>query len=96
VLPGARRRPGAGAAEGAAEIIFRDEIQAAADPEARRRELTLAYRERFLNPYVAAERGYVDAVVDWSELRGALGRALWALTAKREERPAKRHGNIPL
>jgi len=82
--------------EGAAEIIFREEIQKAPDPEARRRALSEEYRARFLNPYVAARRGYVDAVVDWVELRGALLRGLWALAAKREDRPPKRHGNIPL
>jgi acetyl-CoA carboxylase carboxyltransferase component len=82
--------------EGAAEIIFRQELQDADDPVARRIELVEVYRRRFLNPYVAAAHGYVDAVVAPGELRAAVERALWSLAAKREERPAKRHGNIPL
>lgn len=82
--------------EGAAEIIFREELKAAEDPVALRRRLVAEYRERFLTPYVAAAHGYVDAVVDWEELRTVLVRAFWSLEAKREERPAKRHGNIPL
>jgi acetyl-CoA carboxylase carboxyltransferase component len=82
--------------EGAAEIIFRDEIASAEDADARRRELGEDYRQRFLNPYVAAAHGYVDAVIDPTELRVALERALWSLSAKREERPPRRHGNIPL
>jgi acetyl-CoA carboxylase carboxyltransferase component len=82
--------------DGAANIIFRAEIEASADPVAERKRLVESYRAEFASPYVAAAHGYVDQVIDPAELRPAVARALWALRQKREERPAKKHGNIPL
>ncbi len=83
-------------AEGACNIIFRREIAAAPDPESARRELVEEYRRRFANPFAAARRGYVDDVVDPRETRARLATALELLAGKREERPARKHGNIPL
>ncbi|MHB1843123.1 MAG: acyl-CoA carboxylase subunit beta, partial [Sulfobacillus sp.] len=82
--------------EGAANIIFRAQIEAAADQDATRKRLVAEYRDRFSSPYVAAARQYVDQVVTAEELRHALIAALWALGEKSEDRPAKKHGNIPL
>lgn len=82
--------------EGACNIIFRREIAEAEDPEAMRRSLVAQYRERFANPYVAARRGYVDMVLDPRDTRPALIQAFAVLASKREERPPKKHGNIPL
>jgi acetyl-CoA carboxylase carboxyltransferase component len=84
------------AADGAANIIFRKEIESAADAEARRKELVLEYEERFLNPYQAAERGYVDDVIDPRDTRKALAQALDMLRTKREQLPSRKHGNGPL
>jgi propionyl-CoA carboxylase beta chain len=81
---------------GAVKIIHRDEIAAAADPAARTDELVREYVERFANPYVAAERGYIDDVIDPADTRPALINALRMLRTKRVSRPARRHGNIPL
>ena len=83
-------------ADGAVNIIFRDEIKAAADPEARRAELIADYKEQFANPYTAAERGYVDDVIDPRDTRRMLIRALTMLRTKREQLPARKHGNGPL
>ncbi len=82
--------------EGAVNIVFRREIKAAEDPEARRKELINEYREKFANPYVAASRLYVDDVIYPHESRVKLIQALEMLQNKREERPMKKHGNIPL
>jgi acetyl-CoA carboxylase carboxyltransferase component len=82
--------------QGAVKIIFRDEIAKAADPAARMEELVNEYIERFANPYVAAERGYLDAVIDPAQTRPALINALTTLAQKRVVRPARKHGNIPL
>jgi acetyl-CoA carboxylase carboxyltransferase component len=82
--------------DGAANIIFRGEIEAAEDPAAERRRLVETYRAEFASPFVAAAHGYVDQVIDPAELRPAVARALWSLRHKREERPPKKHGNIPL
>jgi propionyl-CoA carboxylase beta chain len=82
--------------QGAVKIIFREEIARAADPEARTQELVAEYVERFANPYVAAERGYLDAVIDPARTRPLLIRALRTLDGKRVGRPARKHGNIPL
>jgi propionyl-CoA carboxylase beta chain len=81
---------------GAVKIINRDEIAAAADPAARTEELVAEYVERFANPYVAAERGYIDDVIDPADTRPVLINALRMLRTKRVSRPARRHGNIPL
>ena len=83
-------------AEGAMNIIGRKEIQAADDPDAKRKELVKDYVSRFSNPYKAAELGYIDAVIDPRETRPRLIDALATLEGKRIERPRKRHGNIPL
>jgi len=83
-------------AEGAANIIFRKEIKAAEDSKAKREEKVKEYRELFSNPYIAAARGYVDAVIPPPETRPRIIRALEMLKTKRESRPGKKHGNIPL
>ncbi len=83
-------------ADGAANIIFREEIKQAADPDAARRSRVAEYREKFNNPYVAAARGYVDAVIDPRQTRRHLAQALAGLRNKRETRPAKKHGNFPV
>jgi propionyl-CoA carboxylase beta chain len=82
--------------EGAVNIVFRKEIAEADDPEARRAELIAEYRERFANPYSAAERGYVDDVIEPRRTRLALVDALETALTKREPRPQRKHGNIPL
>ena len=83
-------------AEGAANIIFRREIQEAPDPAAKRREVIDHYRRELCNPYVAASRGYIDAVIAPSETRMRLIEILETLRNKREIRPRRKHGNIPL
>jgi acetyl-CoA carboxylase carboxyltransferase component len=82
--------------DGAANIIFRKEIAAADEPVEARSKLIEEYREKFSNPYVAASRGYVDDVIEPSTTRIRLISALEMLSSKRENRPAKKHGNIPL
>ncbi|WP_334141172.1 acyl-CoA carboxylase subunit beta [Rhabdothermincola sp.] len=82
--------------QGAVEILYRRELQAAADPIARRNELVEEYTERFANPYVAAERGFVDDVIDPADTRIKLIAGLELLRTKREELPKRKHGNIPL
>jgi methylmalonyl-CoA carboxyltransferase large subunit len=83
-------------AEGAAEIVFRREIEAAKDKVAKRKELIEQYRGTFSNPYVAAGRRLVDDIIEPSQTRKYLAQALEALHAKRELRPPKKHGLIPL
>ncbi len=83
-------------AEGAAEIVFRREIDTAADKEGRRKELVNAYRDTFANPYVAAGRRLVDDIIEPAETRKYLAEALESLHTKRELRPQKKHGLIPL
>jgi methylmalonyl-CoA carboxyltransferase large subunit len=83
-------------AEGAVEVIFRDEINDAPDPQARRRELIDEYRAKFSNPYVAGARRLVDDIIDPANTRPYLAAALDALQTKRELRPPKKHGLIPL
>jgi len=82
--------------EGAVNIIFRNELVQATDPEARKAELVQEYRQTFANPYVAAGRGYVDDVIEPHETRARLINALEMLSNKRDANPAKKHGNIPL
>jgi propionyl-CoA carboxylase beta chain len=82
--------------EGAVNIVFRNELAEADDPEARRAELIADYRERFANPYTAAERGYVDDVIEPRRTRPVLIDALRTAATKRERRPPRKHGNIPL
>ncbi|MBV8596543.1 MAG: acyl-CoA carboxylase subunit beta [Candidatus Eremiobacteraeota bacterium] len=81
---------------GAVKIIFRDEIARSPDPAKRTEELVNEYIERFANPYVAAERGYLDAVIDPAQTRPMLIQALAMLASKRVSRPSRKHGNIPL
>ncbi len=82
--------------EGAVNIVFRKELAEADDAEERRAELIADYKERFANPYVAAERGYVDEVIEPRRTRPALVSALETALTKREPRPRRKHGNIPL
>jgi len=81
---------------GAVRILNRREIADAADPAAKEAELVADYTEHFANPYIAAQRGYVDDVIDASQTRRAVSRALDALANKRVDRPHRKHGNIPL
>src|SRR5687768_8870103 len=82
--------------QGAVEVVYRRELQAAADPPARRAELVEEYTERYANPYIAAERGYVDDVIDPADTRIKLIRGLEMLRSKREELPKRKHANVPL
>jgi propionyl-CoA carboxylase beta chain len=82
--------------EGAVNIIFRNELNEADDAEARRAELISEYKERFANPYTAAERGYLDEVIEPRRTRPVLIDALKTAITKREPRPPRKHGNIPL
>jgi propionyl-CoA carboxylase beta chain len=83
-------------AEGAANIVYRRELQKADDPETLRREKVEEFKERFANPYVAAERGWVDDVIQPRDTRPKLIAALRMLENKRDINPPKKHGNIPL
>jgi acetyl-CoA carboxylase carboxyltransferase component len=82
--------------QGAVEIVYRRELAEASDPVARRAELVEEYTERYANPYQAAERGYVDDVIDPAQTRPILIRSLDMLRSKREELPKRKHGNVPL
>jgi acetyl-CoA carboxylase carboxyltransferase component len=82
--------------DGAANIIFKKEIEESADPAAARAEKIAEYKKSFANPYKAAVRGYVDDVIDPAETRPRLVKALSMLVGKRESRPARKHGNIPV
>ncbi len=82
--------------DGAVNIIFRRELAEAADPVARKAELVQEYRDKFANPYVAAQRGFIDDVIAPSETRPRLINALEMLQNKRDINPPKKHGNIPL
>lgn len=81
---------------GAVDILYDDELDEAEDPDARREELIAEYREEFANPYTAADRGYLDAVIEPTETRARLVDDLNAIHGKRTELPDKKHGNIPL
>jgi propionyl-CoA carboxylase beta chain len=83
-------------AQGAVNILYRRELAGASDPEALRRQKTAEYEDTLANPYIAAERGYLDAVIRPAETRAAVTRALISLRTKRETLPPKKHGNIPL
>jgi acetyl-CoA carboxylase carboxyltransferase component len=82
--------------QGAVEILYRRELAQASDPVARRSELVDEYTERYANPYLAAERGFVDDVIDPADTRAVLSRSLDLLRSKREELPKRKHGNVPL
>ncbi|HED04838.1 MAG TPA: acyl-CoA carboxylase subunit beta [Candidatus Fraserbacteria bacterium] len=81
---------------GAVEIIYRQEIAQAEDPQALIEKFTAEYRQKFANPYIAAERGYIDDVIDPPQTRAVLIGALEMLSSKRDHNPWKKHGNIPL
>lgn len=81
---------------GAAEIIFKKEISQAKDPEKVIAEKEQEYREKFANPYTAAERGYVDGIIEPKDTRPRLIKALEMLATKKDTNPPKKHGNIPL
>jgi propionyl-CoA carboxylase beta chain len=83
-------------AQGAVGILYRRELAAADDPDALRQAKTAEYEDTLANPYIAAERGYLDAVIRPAETRPAITRALISLRTKRETLPPKKHGNIPL
>ena len=82
-------------AEGAANVVFRREIEAAEDTEARREELVEEYRETFSTPYMAASRGLVDDIIDPADTRREIALSLELLAGKRQLRPAKKHGLFP-
>ncbi len=82
--------------EGAVDIILREQIRAAPDPEAERKRQIADYNERFQNPYIAASRGFFDDVIDPSETRSKIIRALEMLQNKTDSNPPRKHGNIPL
>jgi len=85
-------------ADGAVNILYRRDLDRATGPEkeALRARLTDEYRREFLNPYLAAERGYIDDVIDPAETRARLIAGLKMLASKRDDRPARKHGNLPL
>jgi propionyl-CoA carboxylase beta chain len=84
--------------EGAVNIVYKREIERAPESEREnlRQEKIAEFRERFANPYVAAERGYIDAIITPAETRAKLITALRSLETKRDTNPRKKHGNIPL
>jgi acetyl-CoA carboxylase carboxyltransferase component len=81
---------------GAVEIVHRRELAGAEDPDATRRQLVSQYEERFSSPFIAAERGFIDDVIDPAETRAVIARSLNLLRSKREDLPKRKHGNIPL
>jgi propionyl-CoA carboxylase beta chain len=83
-------------AEGAVNILYKRELDAAADEAALRAAKITEYREKFASPFAAAERGYIDAIIRPRETRPRLIAALSALDTKRDKNPPKKHGNIPL
>jgi acetyl-CoA carboxylase carboxyltransferase component len=82
--------------EGAVNILYREDLASAKDPDARRKQLVAEYVEKFANPYVAASRGYIDDVIEPHETRPKLIAALRSLATKRDTNPKRKHGNIPL
>ena len=82
--------------DGAVNIIFKDQIEKSADPEATRKRLVAEYTEKFANPYVAAARGFIDDIIEPKDTRPRLISALEMLKNKRDTNPPKKHGNIPL
>ncbi len=82
--------------EGAVDIVYKRELSKATNKEEERQKLIEQFRDRFANPYVVAERGYVDAVIQPRETRKKLIEALEMLDNKRDKNPPKKHGNIPL
>jgi propionyl-CoA carboxylase beta chain len=83
-------------AQGAVNILYRSELKNASDPENKRAELITEYNETLANPYLAAERGYIDAVIEPSQTREYITKAFRSLKTKRDALPPRKHGNIPL
>ena len=83
-------------AQGAVNILYRRELAGAEDTDELRARRITEYEDTLANPYVAAERGYLDAVIKPSETRAEITRALRSLRTKRQTMPPKKHGNIPL
>jgi propionyl-CoA carboxylase beta chain len=83
-------------AGGAVEVLYRREIKEAADQESAKRLRVSEFEEKFANPYVAAERGFIDEIIEPADTRPKLIRALALLENKRDTNPPKKHGNIPL
>jgi acetyl-CoA carboxylase carboxyltransferase component len=81
---------------GAINIIFRKEIQEAKDPKKKHEELVAEYRQKFASPYIAAQKGYIDEVIEPGHTRPKLISALESLATKREQRPSRKHSNLPL
>ncbi|MEX2146618.1 MAG: carboxyl transferase domain-containing protein, partial [Candidatus Rokuibacteriota bacterium] len=82
--------------DGAVNILYRRDVEAAADGAALKEARTREYREKFANPYVAAERGYIDEVIEPRDTRPRLIAVLELLRTKRDTNPPRKHGNIPL
>jgi propionyl-CoA carboxylase beta chain len=82
--------------EGAVNVLYRRELAQAADPDALRRERAAEFREKFANPYVAADRGFIDEVIEPRATRAKIIAGLEMTAGKRERSPARKHGNIPL
>ena len=83
-------------AQGAVNILYRKDLSDAQDPEAKRAELVKDYNESLANPYLAAERGTIDTVIEPSQSRAYITKAFRTLKTKRDVLPARKHGNIPL
>ena len=83
-------------ASGAVNIVYRRDIQSAKDPAALRKQKAEEYENLLYNPYIAAERGYIDSVIEPSETRARFAEALEIMVTKSEVLPARKHGNIPL
>jgi propionyl-CoA carboxylase beta chain len=83
-------------AEGAVNILYKRELDAAADVDAARAAKVAEYREKFANPFVAAQRGFLDQIIRPRETRAKLINGLATLETKRDRNPPKKHGNIPL
>ena len=82
--------------QGAVEILYRRELAESSDPEKLKQEKVEEFRKTFANPYIAAERGYVDEIIEPRQTRTKLIRALEMTANKRDTNPPKKHGNIPL
>jgi acetyl-CoA carboxylase carboxyltransferase component len=81
---------------GATNILYRKEIAQAEDPEAERKRLEDEYRERYLTPYAAARAGYIDDVIEPAKTRPMIIKALDAIQQKSQQRPSRKHGNMPV
>jgi acetyl-CoA carboxylase carboxyltransferase component len=82
--------------EGAVNVLYRRDLETAADPQTVRAAKVAEFREKFANPYVAAARGFIDEVIRPHQTRSKLIAALAVLDTKRDRNPPKKHGNIPL